>query len=99
MKLSLDEITWHLELEAQEAWPWDSIKEGEKLLAVKQKKMKGATLSTKCTNYQWPGHTIEKCWEEEGGDMDKASDWWKTVKEKQNGQKGKKKKKEEAHTV
>ena len=52
MKLSPDEITRRLELEAQEARHRDSIKEGEKLLAAKQKRMKGQHSSTKCTNCQ-----------------------------------------------
>ena len=85
--LKPNKITCHLEIESQEACHSDSMKEGEKLLAAKEKKSGRSGSSMKCTNYQWSGHTIEKCWEDGEGSADKAPNWWKTAKEKKNGQK------------
>ena len=93
MKLTPDEITRHLEIEAQEARHHESIKEGDKLLAAKQKKSGRGGSSAKCTNCLHTGHTLDKCWEEGGGSARKVPDWWKNLKEK------KKSKKEQAHAA
>ena len=50
----------------------------------------------KYMNCQWSGH-YQKCWEDGGGSADKAPAWWKTGKEKKNGQK--RQKKEQAHVT
>ena len=87
MTLKPDKITCHLEIKAQGACHCDSMKEGEKLIAAKQKKSGRSGSSMKCMNCQQSGHTIKKCWEDGGGSADKAPNWWKTAKEKKNGQK------------
>ena len=87
------EITRCLELEAQEARHCNSTKEGEKLLTARQKKPKGQQSLTKCMNCQCSGHTIKKCWEEGGGSVSQALEWWKSARDRRDGQKGKQKRK------
>ena len=97
--LTPDEIIQCLELKAQEARHRDFTKEGEKLLATKQKKAKGQQSSMKCMHCHCSGHAIKKCWEEGGGGVGQAPEWWKLARDRKDGQKGKQMRKGQAHAA
>ena len=48
---------------------------------------------------QHSGHAIEKCWEEGGGSVGQAPEWWKSARDRRDGQKGKQKRKGQAHAA
>jgi Pol polyprotein, beta-barrel domain/gag-polypeptide of LTR copia-type len=98
--LTPSSIIQRIEDEVQESRQWELIKNGDTLLAAKQRQTKGSNKLLKCSNCDKSGHTIEKCWEKGGGSEGKAPDWWKTAKEKQRKGTGKtKKEKEHAHAA
>jgi gag-polypeptide of LTR copia-type len=99
--LTPSSIIQRIEAETQESYHQEQIKNGDTLLAAKQKQTKGTNKSLKCLNCAKPGHTIEKCWETGGGNEGKAPDWWKSIKEKErkDAEKKKKKRQDRAHVA
>ena len=50
-------------------------------------------------NCHHSGHAIEKCWEEGGGSVGQALEWWKLARDRKDGQKGKQMRKGQAHAA
>ena len=91
-------IIQSMEAKAQEARHRESIKNDDTILAARQKQSGSSSRTSKCSNCNRTGHTVERCWEKGGGSAGKAPAWWNTMKE--NQRKGdNSKKKERAHAA
>ena len=91
--LTSADIIQRLEAEARETRHREQIKNGDTILAAKQKTRNNKPV--KCTNCNKTSHTVEKCWEKGGGSEGKGPEWWKEAKERRR----KEKTKERAHAA
>ncbi|KAF8589312.1 hypothetical protein K439DRAFT_1612896 [Ramaria rubella] len=87
--LSSDDIITRLETEAQDTHTHDMIKAQDTMLATRHNLPKSTKSTIKCSNCNSHGHTIENCWEKGGRSVGKAPEWWKSAKDKHDGDKKK----------